>query len=118
MLRFAADENFDNAVLRGLRLRQPAVEIVRVQDVSVLAGSDDPRPLAWAAAEERILLTHDAATMPDFAYARAATGQAMSGIFVVSAGTATGPIIEELLLIIECSEREEWRDQVCYLPLR
>jgi predicted nuclease of predicted toxin-antitoxin system len=118
VLRFAADENFDNAVLRGLRLRQPTVDIVRAQDVGGLTGADDPRLLAWAAAEERILLTHDASTMPEFAYARVATGQSMSGILIVSAGAATGPIIEELLLIMECSEQEEWRDRVCYLPLR
>jgi predicted nuclease of predicted toxin-antitoxin system len=118
VLRLAADENFDNAVLRGLRLRQPAVDIVRAQDVGGLSGADDPSLLAWAAVEERILLTHDASTMPDFAYARVAAGQAMSGIFVVSAGAATGPIIEELLLILECSEQDEWRDHVCYLPLR
>lgn len=74
MFRFAADENFDNSVLRGLRLRQPTVDIVRAQDVIGLSGSDDPTLLEWAAAEGRILLTHDASTVPDYAYARIAAG--------------------------------------------
>ena len=43
--------------------------MTRVQDVG-LAGAADPVILGWAASEGRILLTHDAATMPGFAYAR------------------------------------------------
>ena len=29
-------------------------------------------------------MTHDRATMPDFAYARVITGQPMSGVFIVN----------------------------------
>ena len=118
VLRFAADENFDNDVLRGLRLHQPAVDIARAQDVAGLTGADDPTLLAWAAVESRLLLTHDASTMPGHAYARVAAGQPMSGVLIIGAGAATGPIIEELLLIAECSGQEEWHDHVRYLPLR
>jgi hypothetical protein len=32
MLRFAADENFNNDIVRGVRRRNPGVDIVRVQD--------------------------------------------------------------------------------------
>ena len=117
MLRFATDENFDNNILRGLRSRQAAVDIVRAQDVAGLTGADDPTLLAWAATERRILLTHDAATMPDHAYARVAAGQPMSGVLLIGAGAAMGPIVEELVLIAECSDQDEWRDHVRYLPL-
>jgi hypothetical protein len=41
MLRFAADENFNADIVRGLRRRLPEVDIVRVQDVG-LSGADDP----------------------------------------------------------------------------
>lgn len=37
MLRFAADENFNADVVRGLRRRLPELDIVRVQDVSLSA---------------------------------------------------------------------------------
>jgi hypothetical protein len=118
VLRFAADENFDGDVVRGLRRRQPAVDIVRIQDLGGMVGADDPTVLAWASAEGRVVLTHDSSTMPDHAYARIAAGLPMSGMFIVPAGLAVGPLIEELFLITECSELEEWRDRVCYLPLR
>jgi predicted nuclease of predicted toxin-antitoxin system len=58
-MRFLADENFDNRVLRGLMRLIPNVDIVRAQDTE-MAGANDPTLLEWAAKEARILLTHDA----------------------------------------------------------
>jgi predicted nuclease of predicted toxin-antitoxin system len=66
MLRFLADENFDGRITAGLLQREPSLDLVRVQDVG-LSGIDDPAILAWAAAEERLLLTHDRKTIPGFA---------------------------------------------------
>ncbi|MBE2200294.1 MAG: DUF5615 family PIN-like protein [Anaerolinea sp.] len=60
MLKLAADENFNNKILRGLQQRLPDLDIVRVQD-SEAAEADDPAVLAWAASQGRILLTHTAA---------------------------------------------------------
>jgi predicted nuclease of predicted toxin-antitoxin system len=49
--------------------RRPDIDLVRVQDVG-LSGEDDPTILSWAASENRILLTHDVATITRFAYER------------------------------------------------
>ena len=81
MLRLLADENFNGDVVRGLLLRQPDLDLVRVQDVG-LAGADDTEFLAWAAENNRIVLTHDRATMSDYAYERVAAGEGMAGVFV------------------------------------
>ena len=72
-MKFLADENFDNRILHGLIRRIPDVEIVRVQDTE-LAEGEDPEILAWAAENDYILLTHDYATLADFAYERVANG--------------------------------------------
>jgi len=61
-MKLAADENFDNRILRGLLRRQPDLDVIRIQD-TVVAGADDPAVLAWAAREGRILLTHDERTI-------------------------------------------------------
>ena len=53
MLRLAADENFDNDIIRGVLRRDPGVDIVRVQDVG-LAGAEDPDVLEWAAREGQV----------------------------------------------------------------
>jgi len=51
MLRLAADENFNNDIVRGLLRRKPDLDIVRVQDVG-LSGADDPTILEWAAQKD------------------------------------------------------------------
>ena len=56
MRRLAADENFNNDIMRGLLRRKPELDIVRIQDAG-LSGKDDPVLLDWCAAEGRILLT-------------------------------------------------------------
>ncbi len=53
MLRLLADENLDGNIVRGLRRKLPAVDLVRVQDVG-LSGLADAEILAWAAAEHRV----------------------------------------------------------------
>ena len=68
-MRFLTDENFDGRVIRGLIRRNPGIDLVRAVDVG-LGGVEDPDVLAWAAAEGRIVLTHDVSTMVGFAYER------------------------------------------------
>jgi len=41
MLRLAADENFNNDIVRGIRRRNPGIDLVRVQDEG-LSAADDP----------------------------------------------------------------------------
>src|SRR2546426_10511254 len=112
MLRLLADENFNGDIVRALLLRQPDLDIVRVQDVG-LAGVDDPDILAWAAANDRIILTHDRATLPDYAYERlAALGEDMPGVFILNDRFPIGEAAREILLIIAVSEQPEWSDRV------
>ena len=117
MLRFAADENFNNAILRGLLRRNPDLDIVRVQDAG-LSGADDLRILEWSAQQERILLTHDVATMTRYAYERIKSGKPMSGVFEVDRGESIGKVIDDILLIAEFSITGEWEGQIRYIPLR
>jgi hypothetical protein len=117
MTRFLADENFNNQIVRGILRQKSDVDLVRVQDVG-LSGVDDPSVLEWAAQENRIVLTHDVATMADFAYDRIQAGQSMPGLFEVGRRVPVGLAIEEILLIADCSLPGEWEGQVRFLPLR
>jgi predicted nuclease of predicted toxin-antitoxin system len=62
-VKWLADENFDNDILRGVLRRSPGLDIVRVPDLPVIYGKGDTAMLAWATANGRILLTHDLSTM-------------------------------------------------------
>lgn len=116
MLSLLSDENFNGDIVRGLLLRHPNLDLLRVQDVG-LRAVDDPDILAWAAIHGRILLTHDRATMPVFAYNRLVRGEPMAGMFVVNDRMLIRQAIDELLVLVDCSEQAEWQDIVLYLPL-
>ena len=79
MIRLLADENFNNNIVRGVRLWNPGIDLVRVQDVG-LSVANDPSVLEWAAGHQRVLLTHDVATIKAFAYERVRAGKPMPGI--------------------------------------
>ncbi len=117
MLPLAADENLNNDIVRGVLRRNPKIDIVRLQDAG-LRGADDPAVLEWAAAEGRVLLTHDVATMTRYAYERVQAGKPMPGVFEIGHEVRLVRAIQDVVLISECSLDGEWDGQVRYLPLR
>jgi uncharacterized protein with PIN domain len=80
--------------------------MVCAQDVG-LSGEDDPSILEWAAKEGRILLTHDVATITRYAYDRVRQGQPMPGVIEVSTDAPIGWVIEDILVLVECSQEGE-----------
>ena len=116
MLRYLADEDFDNRILRAFRRREPSLDWVRVQDVG-LDGCDDELVLQFAAADQRVVLTRDVSTMPAAAYRRLEQAEPMPGLIVVPQRMAIGRAIEELVFLAKESATDEWVGQVLYLPL-
>ena len=110
------DENFDQRILRGLRLEVPHVDYIVVQETE-LKSLRDPLLLAWAAENQRILVTHDVTTIPKYASERVRSSQSMPGVIVIPEDLAVGKAIEELATLIECCEPEELNNQVKYLPI-
>jgi hypothetical protein len=117
VIRFAADENFNNDVIRGLLRRIPDVDMRTVQEAG-LSGADDTVVLEWAAREGRVLLTHHVNTITRYANERIEAGLAMPGVFEIARSIPIGRVIEDLAIIAELSLDREWENQVRYLPLR
>ena len=117
MLRLAADENFNQDIVRGLLRRESDLDLVRVQDVG-LSGATDSVVLEWAAGEDRLLLTHDVTTITRYAYERIEAGLRMPGVIEVNRAVPLGLAIEDILLLVELSLPDEWVDQILFLPLR
>jgi hypothetical protein len=107
---------FNNDIVRGLRRRAPDLDIVRIQDFG-LSGADDPTVLAWCAAENRVLLSHDVRTLAGFAYERASSGLPMPGIFEVGRSLSMSRVIDDLWVLAEASIDGEWDAQVRFLPI-
>lgn len=116
MLRFLADEDFNQDIVRGVLRENPDIDVTSIQEEG-LSSIDDPLVLETAAQQNRILLSHDVRTMLPEAYARIAAGQRMPGVFFVRQTTPIGKAIEEIVILAECSLEGEWEGQVNYLPL-
>jgi hypothetical protein len=118
VLRLASDADVHGDITRGLRRRLPVIDLLRVQD-ALPDGTPDPEILAWAAGENRVLITNDRNTMVGFAYQRAAAGEPVPGLIATTNEQSIGSAIDDILLIAEHMPEEEVRDQVVvFLPFR
>lgn len=116
-MRLLADENFKEPITQGILRRDPTLDIVRVQQVGLI-GADDPVVLEWAAQNERVLLTHDAKTVPAFAYKRVVNELFMPGVLLVPWATPIGQAVEDTLTAVQAALRpDEYNGRVIYLPL-
>ena len=116
MLRLLADENFNGRILRALQRQVPDLDVVRAQDTP-LYGTDDQTLLQFAAAENRVVLTHDVETLVGYAWERVRSGMAMPGVIVALTDRPIGLVIEDLELLLLASKPEELQAQIRYLPL-
>lgn len=116
LIRFAADENFNHDIIRGLSHRAPSIEIVSVQQTG-LAGADDAAILEWATVEGLVLLSHDGRTLPDEAAKRIGRGLRVAGVIIVPMSLGIGAVVADLELIALASTRDEWVNVIQYLPL-
>ena len=62
MLQLLTDEDVHGDIVDGLRRRQPALDVVRVQDVG-LRHTPDPDILEWAAQQGRVVVSVDKKTL-------------------------------------------------------
>jgi len=114
-VRLLFDENFHGDVLRGLLRTYPALDYVRVQDVTQIYGKSDDGVLAWAAQEGRILVSHDYRTIPKAAYSRISNNLPMPGVIMCPDTMPVGETIEYLIVLIGVSDAAEYVNRVSYL---
>ena len=82
-----------------------------------LDGIPDPRVLALAAEEGRILVSHDFQTMPRH-FGEFLEVQGFSpGVLLVKQYSPVGDVIDELVLIWAASDADEWQNRILEIPL-
>lgn len=116
MLRLASDEDVHEDINRGLRRREPALDLARAVDVG-LDHTPDPLILEWAAREGRVLVTGDVNSMVGFAWERVRTGLFMPGVLALKENIGIGSVIDDILLVAQCYTADEMSNQVLYIPL-
>jgi hypothetical protein len=116
-VKWLSDENFDNDIVRGVLRRSPRFDVVRAQDLVEVAGRTDAVLLDWASQNDRIVLTHDLSTIIPAMRQQLQRTDSCAPIVLVPDSLPLGLVIEEILLLDECSTKADWASGVLYLPL-
>lgn len=116
MMRFLADENFNNQIIRGVLRRVPSVKFIRVQDTDLM-GQPDPEVLEYALEQDLVLISHDVNTIRGFYYQRVASNEPVPTVFLVHGEKPIGDVIDALVLILLATDASEWTGQLHYIPL-
>lgn len=117
-MKWLADENFRNAIVRALLRQAPLLDIVRAQDVPGVAGQDDRTLLRFATDEGRTVVTHDLSTMVPAMREEVRIESRCASIVLVPDSLAVSAAVEDLLILNECAVESDWAAGVIYLPLR
>lgn len=114
-VRFQADADFNQDIVQAVRRRVPAVDFQTAHEAG-LAGLDDKVVLEKAAQEGRVVVSYDRRTMP-FHFASFLAACMSAGVIIVPKNLPVRQAVEDLILIWEASEAEEWINQIDSLPL-
>ncbi|HJT35130.1 MAG TPA: DUF5615 family PIN-like protein [Pirellulales bacterium] len=112
-VRLQADADLDQAILFAVIRHEPAIQSAVVAG---LANRSDMEVLGIAAAEGRVLVTHDRKTMP-LHFAQFISHEMRPGVIIVSKRLPISKVADDLLLVWGASEAEEWTNRIIHLPL-
>ena len=115
-IRLLADADLNRAIVSGILRREPSIDFLTAQAAG-LRRLKDPEVLALAAAQQRVLVSHDAGTMPKHFRAFREAGNRSPGVFLIPQSLEIGKAIDDLLLIWLASEAFEWENRLEWLPL-
>lgn len=117
-MKWLADENFRNAIVRGLLRQAPAFDVVRAQDLPEISGRDDLALLSFATAEGRVVVTPDLSTTIPAMREQLRLASRCAPIVFVPDSLPVRAVIEDHLLLDECGMEADWAAGVIYIPIR
>lgn len=116
-IRFLLDENLSPRLKIALLRLNPTIDVLRVGESDVPAlGTLDPDILNYLDLSQRALVTANRRSMPEHLAQHWRAGKNVWGIFLVRPKTPIGRLAQELQLVWETSEAEEWVDKVDWIP--
>lgn len=117
-IKYLLDEHVDPRFRKALKRYSSEIVVWCIGDAGAPAlGALDPDILIWCDANGFLLVTNNRASMPVHLQEHLASGQHLSGIFILNPKMPMSETIDELILIWEASETEEYLDQMWYLPV-
>ncbi len=114
-IQFQADNDLSKIIVKALWRAEPMLDFKSAQ-AAQLDGVPDPEVLARAAAEGRVLVSHDIKTMPRH-FAQFIQSANSAGVLIVPQGTPLTQVVDDLLLIWLVDEAADWVNRIRILPL-
>ena len=118
MRRFLIDENISPKYRTQLLYHDPSLTVLVIGDENAPArGTPDPEILVWCEQHQFNLITNTRESMPQPLSDHRKKGRHVPAIFTINLAMPMGKTIEELLLIAGASDKDEYIDEIKYLPL-
>ena len=115
--RFLLDENIEGAILRQMRRRYPAIEVVAVGQLNAPDfQTPDIELLSWIEENSYILVTNDRRSMPDHLVEHYDKGGQLPGVFLIRRQATIRQVVEFLELVWIASDMGEYQDVILYIP--
>ena len=116
-VKFILDENLSPRLKIAVLRLNPEIDILRVGDENApKLGTLDPDVLIYLGISQRLLITDNRTSMPEHLKDYWQTAQKMWGLLWVRPTTTMGKLAEELILIWETSQAEEWINVIDWIP--
>lgn len=116
-IKFLLDENLSPRLKVAVLRLNPEIDILRVGEPNTPPlGALDPDVLQYLGLSQRLLVTDNRTSMPEHLEAYWQKNQQIWGLFWIRPTTTMGKLAEELIMIWETTEAEEWIDIVDWIP--
>jgi hypothetical protein len=116
-VRLLLDENLTPRLKLAVLRLNPAVDILRIGEPGTLPlGSLDPEVLVYLERSQRLLVTDNRASMPGHLQEHWDSGHHIWGLLWVRPRTPMRMLAQELVLIWETTEAEEWINALGWIP--
>lgn len=117
-VRFLLDEDISPRMRAAILRREPQIDILRVGDEAAPPLKTlDYQILIHLEEHRRLLITLNRASMPNHVADHLSAGRHHWGVLRVRPRTSMSVLVEDVVLIWEASEAEDWVDQFDWLPL-
>ena len=117
-IKYLLDENVDPLYRTGLLRREPEIVVWRVGMLGAPpAQTPDPEILRWCEQRGFILVTNNRKSMPTHLRAHLGEGRHIPGILILNPNMSVGATIDQLALIWDVADKDEYRDRIEFLPV-
>jgi hypothetical protein len=116
--RFLLDENLSSRLKLAVLRFNSEIDILRVGDLNAPAsGTLDPEILIYLQHSQRILVTDNRKSMPEHLETHWIQNGYIWGLFWLRPKASIKELAEDIILIWETTEAQEWKNQLIWIPL-